>query len=67
MPNNTRSYFSPEKVLDPASLPTSDRERLTQALELMGIIRLSVEHTMHRQTLKKVGDEWLITCSNAKY
>jgi len=67
MQNNELTYFSPEKLLDPASLRNSDRQRLTLGLEAMGIRRVSVERRFDRQTLKKVGDEWLITCSNAKY
>jgi hypothetical protein len=67
MQNNELTYFSPDKLLDPASLRVSDRLRLTRGLEALGICRVSVEHQYSRQTLKKVGDEWLITCSNAKY
>lgn len=55
------------EVLDPASLEPKDRARLTRDLETLGIVRLSVEHSTHRQTLKKIGDEWQVTCSNAKY
>lgn len=59
--------FEPEQVLNPVSISGTDRALLTRELEAMGIRRLSVEHATHRQTLKKVGDEWQITCSNAKY
>lgn len=67
MPNKMLEHFSPDQLLDPASLRNSDRQRLTLGLEALGIRRISVAHSFSRQTLKKVGDEWLITCSNAKY
>ncbi|MDA7430192.1 hypothetical protein PGB28_17145 [Primorskyibacter aestuariivivens] len=67
MQSNHLIHFSPEKLLDPASLRDSDRRRLTLGLEAMGICRVSVQHAWSRQTLRKIGDEWVITCSNAKY
>jgi hypothetical protein len=67
MPNNVLEHFTPDKLFDPASLRNADRQRLTMGLDAMGIRRISVQRRFDRQTIKKVGDEWLITCSNAKY
>lgn len=67
MPTHTLDHFTPDQLLDPASLIVSERKHLTRELEAMGIVRLSVEHTSFRQTLKKVGDVWLLTCANTKY
>jgi hypothetical protein len=59
--------FSPDQVLNPAGISGLDRKHLTRELEAKGIVRLSVEHTSFRQTLKKVEDVWLLTCANTKY
>jgi hypothetical protein len=71
MKGNTMQIYQNDlkmfEVLDPASLEAHDRAHLTRSLEKLGLRRLSVEHAMHRQTLKKVGDQWLITCSNVKF
>lgn len=60
-------HYSPEEVLNPASVTGRDRIALTRALESMGIDRLTVERGRDYQTLRRDSDGWYMTCRNSRY